>query len=541
MSVWKTPPTRRELTLVLFCVAIFIVAFNASATFTIIGLDLHLLNPFSSKRAPLGADGRRPEGYRDRLENEIFGEWGWEPGRVAGVKESEADRLLHGKTHGHPNAYVRGEGRSGAQAMWLLGVGEGKYGTEEGLGSTSVNDDFLRWGQDVPRTELRQHVAGFTILDNVTMLSGTFYIVVDDPTSMPSIGTIGSSRVNHNEPPRDVDWQILPASNAPSKLGTYGGRIHGVTFVSYDAAPTTDAHTLPSLVRLYSSLNVSSPHSLSPPHRIFFPSIPTFSDPRPQPDDETVPRHRSGIGVVPQTLKAAYPSLAGPQFAEDFADFAGLVVPVLLDRVVIADRGAARRGGLSARTAPFTALRASEDWFESERRTLAEYFLGGEDEGAAAARTHTVTYLSRQDGVQGDRLRASDHAALVEGLRGLGRTGVKVNIVDENASWTERMRAIVQSTVVLSVFGEHLGDAIFMRRTPQSTFVEFFPPNEFNRDWEIVVRSMGIKYVAWQGNQKYTGENLPDLAQTPAFDDIALDAQAVVRAITEEMNRVAAE
>jgi len=55
------------------------------------------------------------------------------------------------------------------------------------------------------------------------------------------------------------------------------------------------------------------------------------------------------------------------------------------------------------------------------------------------------------------------------------------------------------------------------------------------------VRSMGIQYVAWQGNQKYTGENLPDLAQTPAFDDIPLDAQAVVRAITEEMNRVAAD
>jgi hypothetical protein len=31
--------------------------------------------------------------------------------------------------------------------------------------------------------------------------------------------------------------------------------------------------------------------------------------------------------------------------------------------------------------------------------------------------------------------------------------------------------------------------------------MEFFPPNEFNRDWEIVVGSMGIRYVAWQGNQ----------------------------------------
>ena len=31
--------------------------------------------------------------------------------------------------------------------------------------------------------------------------------------------------------------------------------------------------------------------------------------------------------------------------------------------------------------------------------------------------------------------------------------------------------------------------------------MEIFPPNEFNRDWETVVRTMGIHYVAWQGNQ----------------------------------------
>jgi hypothetical protein len=54
---------------------------------------------------------------------------------------------------------------------------------------------------------------------------------------------------------------------------------------------------------------------------------------------------------------------------------------------------------------------------------------------------------------------------------------------------------------VLSVFGDHLADAMFMKRMPQSTLMEFFPPNEFNRDWETVVGSMGIRYVAWQGNQ----------------------------------------
>jgi len=54
---------------------------------------------------------------------------------------------------------------------------------------------------------------------------------------------------------------------------------------------------------------------------------------------------------------------------------------------------------------------------------------------------------------------------------------------------------------VLSVHGGHLADAMFMRRTPQSALMEIFPQNEFNRDWETVVRTMGIRYVAWQGSQ----------------------------------------
>jgi hypothetical protein len=54
---------------------------------------------------------------------------------------------------------------------------------------------------------------------------------------------------------------------------------------------------------------------------------------------------------------------------------------------------------------------------------------------------------------------------------------------------------------VLSVSGDHLADAMYMKRTLRSTLMEFFPPNGFNRDWETVVRSMGIRYFAWQGNQ----------------------------------------
>jgi hypothetical protein len=65
---------------------------------------------------------------------------------------------------------------------------------------------------------------GFTILDNVIMFEGTFYIVVDDPASMPPIESIASSRENKNDPPRDVDWQIFPGQNAFDRFDSYGGR-----------------------------------------------------------------------------------------------------------------------------------------------------------------------------------------------------------------------------------------------------------------------------------------------------------------------------
>ena len=111
-------------------------------------------------------------------------------------------------------------------------------------------------------------------------------------------------------------------------------------------------------------------------------------------------------------------SLARVQFAEDFADFVSINLSILLDRVTIADHGAAQHSGLPQDmplwTVPFTELRGSEDWFELMHNSLSECILG-EDENstgtgastnstsnppaaAVVAMLHTVTYPSRQGG-----------------------------------------------------------------------------------------------------------------------------------------------
>ncbi|KAI0322848.1 hypothetical protein OF83DRAFT_1167141 [Amylostereum chailletii] len=524
MTHWTAPPTRRELTLLLICVTIFVCAYNAETTLRLVGLSDSSLVPFSSTRAPpIGPDGRRPEAYRDALENEIFGEWDWDAGRIAGVKAAEEERVKGGSEH--RDRYVHGEGKTGVNAMWLQGLSEGKYISGDGLGSTTVNDDFIHWGDEVPRTKLVSHVPGFTIVDNLTMSFGTFFLVTDDPSSLPKADAIASSSLERGAPPNDFDWQILPAGEATAKLGNFGGRMHGVTFLSYDGS--NDGYTLLSLQRLYSTLN-----DTSPPHRLLIPAVPTFSDPKPDPDDGEVPRQRSSLGVHPYTLKAAYPSLSGPLFTEDFDDFTGLNAPIILDRAVIVDRGASFRAGqngAAAWTRPFVELDAPETWFEPIRRNLAAYFglPKGGDKGAVE-----VTYLSRQ--VEGPPLRREDHDALVKGLK---RLSVKVHIVDETTPWTDRMQALVRSSIVIGAYGDHLSSSVFMNPSPSATLMEFFPSGAFVSNWAVVMRSMGINYVAWQGTQKFTSDALPAVTRPSGPQNIHIDAAAVVRAVSEELTR----
>jgi hypothetical protein len=178
------------------------------------------------------------------------------------------------------------------------------------------------------------------------------------------------------------------------------------------------------------------------------PAVPTFSD-RP-PDDPTVIRVRSSLGVHPFLFKAAYPTLAGQLHLEDVDDYVTFSAPILIDRLVVADRGAAARyyGArgveLESWMPPFTELNASTSWFEPVRQNLASYFGEGE---RAVGKQIEVTYLVRQNRLGASRFVEDDHKALIDALGKLEREGHKVNIVDDDADWETRMRAIVASTV----------------------------------------------------------------------------------------------
>ena len=146
---WRKPPSRRELTLVLFSLTVFILFYNLDTSFRLLGVDPAssvLLSKFGLKSGIIGTDGRKPPGWRDKLEGQIFGDWDWEVGQVAG-DGAEREKVKGGKDDKYG-------------AIWLsqgkIGAGENQAISGQGF----AGDAFLSWGDNVPTTKLVKHVPG---------------------------------------------------------------------------------------------------------------------------------------------------------------------------------------------------------------------------------------------------------------------------------------------------------------------------------------------------------------------------------------------
>ncbi len=268
------------------------------------------------------------------------------------------------------------------------------------------------------------------------------------------------------------------------------------------ASGPSSSFTAPSGLHIISPSSPAVPASAVPaPLRLIFPHVPTFSTPHipPNPNVDVKahppPRERAYLGIHPLLPKAVLPTV-GMWFAEDWDDLADMHLPFLLERVVIADRGAAERGRENWRSsqssdnnkrspseegepvwaAPFVGLNAPDGWWGSVRSALLRYLHvsdGLSGSGSAAGEGHglgslwgkrketpkpVVSYISMQEQPMraGPRLSGDDHEKLVNGLMKLEREGVlgEVHVVNGNGSvpaaeWAERMAAIARSTVRL--------------------------------------------------------------------------------------------
>ncbi|KAH9899222.1 hypothetical protein C8Q73DRAFT_310806 [Cubamyces lactineus] len=538
---WTSPPTRREITLLLFSLTVFVLSYNLEASLGIVGVHPQKLTSSYLSSIGLGTkdpgfdpDGRRPKEWRDELESIIAGEWEWREGEVSGVARGSSAASGSGR-----NAVIYNFGGSRKVAR---SAQKEDRGVSLNTGVT-VKDQFIKWGKDVPETSVVAHTPGYTVLDNVIAVNGTLFVVANDWTKLPKLGDIASSSLDATKPPRVQDWHILTTQDAAEMFGPYAAKIHGTSWLALGNAESQDPYTLFSLFRTHASLSstaapasftsssglhiiapspdtASSPHpsSVPAPLRIIFPHVPTFSSPNippgpgEDPKSHPPPRDRAYTGIHPFIPKAVFATL-GVWYTEDWQDLADMHVPFLLDRVVIADRGAAERGRAhwapapSARTdelkrraagqegepawaAPFVGLSAPEAWWAPVRAALLRYlhladgagagtYGASESKGASLwglskkqAPRPVVAYVSMQDEPvgAGARLSSEDHERLVTGLKALEKQGVlgEVHVVRGNGSvpapeWEARMSAIARATIVMGPYGLQLADSVYMR------------------------------------------------------------------------------
>lgn len=224
---WTAPLNRREIYILVFASCVFLFACNLDDLLQFFGHDpatahgtvLRIFGFWSP--TIIASDGRRPPGWRDSLENEIFGTWAWEEDEVSGNGAERSQQV--------------GEGKHGAVWLGRKGVGELRGGS---LGDLTVNDGFLRWGEDIPKSRLVRHISGthyivspcschmphstrtfvgYSILDNVIIFNKIVYVVSDDPDEFPAMKSIVSALgLGMNE------WKLVSSKEAREKLGSYG-------------------------------------------------------------------------------------------------------------------------------------------------------------------------------------------------------------------------------------------------------------------------------------------------------------------------------
>lgn len=183
-------------------------------------------------------------------------------------------------------------------------------------------------------------------------------------------------------------------------------------------------------------------------------------------------------------LKSAFPTIE-VMYSEDWKDFSDMRLPYVLERVVIADRGAADRNridwgvkwspdlagpgigvgdelrkrqsssnedDLPAWAASVVGYNMPEGWWTPVRGALLKY-LGLPVERQKRAKP-VVTFVSMQEEPYeaGAHVRTEDHPGLVDGLRKLEREGVisEFHVLRGNGTkedWEQRMKIVSRTDV----------------------------------------------------------------------------------------------
>ncbi|KAG8993430.1 hypothetical protein FRB94_010811 [Tulasnella sp. JGI-2019a] len=423
----------------------------------------------------------------------------------------------------------------------------------------NIENSRVVWNaHNVPVTKIVQHQPGWTILDNVYALNGTFYLVHSDTTNGTTFPerylmiSNGAPRLDDqpaaDRAPTDVNMQIINATEAKRIFGTFANRMEGTSFVCYDDVKYFAhyyhyaAEILLGLWRTYSSLDTkitAAGHtSLPQPRRFITPNILTST-------------WRDYAKMNQYVFHAALPS-TGLEFKEDWTDRAEMYRPFVFDRIVLQDSTASRRDpefypvekitGIADRL-PKSVIkdpsgRLRGNWWSPVRWNVVTFSGLTRDPELVLQNKPVITYVSRQS--WGRRmLRSQDHDTLVRSLEQLReKHGWEVNVVElEGMSRMEQIKLVGRSTILMGVHGNGLTALLWMQSTHKSAVFEFFYPQGFAEDYEYTSRLLGIKHYGWWNNTHFTYPDIPDKRKLenngfpPNFqsNEIPLDGEAVAK------------
>jgi len=425
----------------------------------------------------------------------------------------------------------------------------------------------------VAPSTLLAHSPGWTMLTNLYLSNGTWFIVSDrggfddgywpQRRLMTATGLPGYHDNAEAREPTDREMMILTEEEARKRWGERVWDVEGLSLIVNDPD-----QFLQHYYHVAAELLFGTERML------------TNFDPNPLPDGRVVAPvperiiftqcNEQGFTDGPRFnqffLPAMWPSIT-PMFKPTYDQMADLVrTPYKAFRfpaVLFIDRSAAFRGDLTGSTArtpsgPWQlgggAFGTSGEgrnkfWYESARRRVALFAgvpsrvldmgLRAMDPPLAEGEkdAYVVTYISRQRSRR--RLVEEDHKRLVAALEEMCRK--KSWVLDvvhaEELSREEQLRRAARTVVMLGVHGNGLTHQLLMPPHPLSTVIELFYPGGYARDYEWTAGVLGKAYFGIQNDTVVGPPHIPDFNYPEGFHgtNIPVQAGVVIKVIEDRL------
>ncbi len=370
--------------------------------------------------------------------------------------------------------------------MW---VSAKRKSNANSLKSTSELSAHIRITENnFPETVVRAHLPGFTVLENVYLKDGQWYLVTDK--DIPPVTQMAQA----------TKFNLMTKVEALQTFGnSYVSTVTGDSYLFSEPKPMLmQAHYFHIQEFIMGMVMINSLANISTNPRLLL--FPTQED-----TTETRVGWRDVPGLNHRLLTLLFPN-ANYIAAEAFDRWYNQVpFTRLFERIVVADRQSAHAYPLNTYwNGMYLHLQVALAgkpiaWPEIRDRVLRT--LGVVTDRKRPA----ITYMSREhDGNR--KFEEETNMQLKEGLKQF-EPDYKTNyVIMAPIPFWKQVELIAQTDVLVSIHGNGLTHAIWLQ--PGSTIIEIFPNRNFVRDYECISTLLNLNYYAMHDNIVYEREEI---------------------------------